>query len=250
MEWRIKIHRKFIDREWYDDINTKVFFLHLLLIVNHKETKWRWITIPRWWTTRTLETLSNEIWLSKQNIRTVIKKLKSTQELTQEKIEKHWVITINNYDKYQSSTQELTPSQHGTNTGSTLNKNDNNEENEKKTINVYKPKNNIDYNFVEEFIDKENPSIKYQITKNWLDVYLWKQYEIIDKLINDWFTLEQIQLACLFVKQDDFRKNQILSIKKFRDKNRDKVPYIVVMLEKAKSFIEDQQDKTYTKTFL
>ena len=115
---------------------------------------------------------------------------------------------------------------------------------------IYKPKNNFDYSFVNEFLNKEHPIIKYQIEKDWLEVYLWKQYEVVDKLIKDWFTLEQIQLSWLFIKQDDFWKNNILTIKKLRQKNKDWVPYIVVILWKAKDFIEEKQNRTYQKTFL
>ena len=115
---------------------------------------------------------------------------------------------------------------------------------------IYTPKNNFDYSFVDEFLNKDNPIIKYQIEKDWLNIYLWKQYEAVDKLIKDWFTLEQIQLSCLFIKQDDFWKNNILTIKKLRQKNKDWVPYIVVILWKAKDFIEKKQERTYEKTFI
>ena len=115
---------------------------------------------------------------------------------------------------------------------------------------IYKPKNNFDYSFVNEFLNKEHPIIKYQIEKDWLEVYLWKQYEAVDKLIKDWYTLEQIQLTLLFIKQDVFWKNNILTIKKLRQKNKDWVPYIVVILWKAKDFIEEKQNRTYQKTFL
>ncbi len=115
---------------------------------------------------------------------------------------------------------------------------------------IYTPKNNFDYSFVDEFLNKDNPIIKYQIQKEWLDIYLWKQYKAVDQLIKDWFTLEQIQLSCLFIKQDDFWKKNILTIKKLRQKNKDWVPYIVVILWKAKDFIEEKQNRTYQKTFL
>lgn len=40
MEGYIKIHRKMLDWEWYDDIPTKTLFLHLLLTANWKDSKW------------------------------------------------------------------------------------------------------------------------------------------------------------------------------------------------------------------
>jgi len=36
-----------LDWEWYDDINTKVLFIHLLIKANWKEKKWRGIKIKR-----------------------------------------------------------------------------------------------------------------------------------------------------------------------------------------------------------
>ena len=41
MEGWIKVHRKLVDWEWYNDINVKVVFLHLLLTANHKEKQWK-----------------------------------------------------------------------------------------------------------------------------------------------------------------------------------------------------------------
>jgi len=43
----IKLHRKIIEWEWYDDINTKCLFLHLLLTCNFEDKKWRGIDIKR-----------------------------------------------------------------------------------------------------------------------------------------------------------------------------------------------------------
>ena len=45
MEGWIKVHRKLVDWEWYNDINVKVVFLHLLLTANHKEKQWKGQTI-------------------------------------------------------------------------------------------------------------------------------------------------------------------------------------------------------------
>ena len=43
----IKLHRKFLKWEWYDDINTSRFFLHCLFRANHKDKKWRGTMIKR-----------------------------------------------------------------------------------------------------------------------------------------------------------------------------------------------------------
>ena len=41
MEGWIKLHRQILDWEWYDDINVKVLFLHLLLTANYEDKKWQ-----------------------------------------------------------------------------------------------------------------------------------------------------------------------------------------------------------------
>lgn len=41
MDGWIKLHRKLINWEWYQDTNVKVVFLHLLLIANHEDKKWQ-----------------------------------------------------------------------------------------------------------------------------------------------------------------------------------------------------------------
>ena len=82
MEWYIQLHRKLIEWEWYDEPKVFKVFIHCLLRANHKPANWRWINIDRWEFITSLEKLAQETKLSVQNIRTVIKKLKSTWELT------------------------------------------------------------------------------------------------------------------------------------------------------------------------
>jgi len=102
MDGRIKIHRKMLLWGRYSDANTFRVFLHLLLIANHKEVNRRWINIPRWWTTTSMETVANDLKLTKKQIIVAIKHLKRTQEVSQEKVWSYWLITVKNYDSYQS----------------------------------------------------------------------------------------------------------------------------------------------------
>ena len=41
----IKLYRSLLNWEWYDDINTKTVFLHLLLTVNIAKRQWHGITV-------------------------------------------------------------------------------------------------------------------------------------------------------------------------------------------------------------
>ena len=119
----IKIHRQFLDWEWYDDNNTKILFLHLLLKANHKPKKYRGKLIEIGQLITGLEVLSNQTGLSIQKIRTAISKLKSTNEITIKTSSKGTVIQIVNYAKYQIVTNELTNHQQTNNKPSTTNKN-------------------------------------------------------------------------------------------------------------------------------
>lgn len=126
----IKIHRQFLDWEWYDDNNTKILFIHLLLKANHKPKKYRGKLIQIGQHVTGLEVLCKETGLSIQKIRTAISKLKSTNEITIKTSSKGTVIQIVNYTKYQIVTNELTNQQQTSNKPATTNKNDKNVKND------------------------------------------------------------------------------------------------------------------------
>lgn len=103
---------------------------------------------------------------------------------------------------------------------------------EKKEITLKKNLN--EYSFVNRFIDPSNPSIAYQLKKD--KDYLLKQYAEIDKLNKDWYDNATIQIVLEYIKQDEFRSKNILSIRKLREKDKNWIPYIVRMIEKIKNF--------------
>lgn len=126
----IKLHRGLLEWEWYDDINTKVLFLHLLLKANHKEKKYRGkvIKVGQVMTGRKL--LSLETGLTEQQIRTSLSKLKSTNEITIESNVQGTIIQVVKYKEYQVLTNEVTNEQPTSNQRATTNNNDNKEKNE------------------------------------------------------------------------------------------------------------------------
>lgn len=104
-----------------------------------------------------------------------------------------------------------------------------------KATNEINLKNDLcEYSFVDEFIDRGNVSIAYQLKNN--PNYLLKQYSEIDKLNKDWYDNATIQVVLQFIKQDEFRSKNILSIRKLREKDKNGVPYIVRMIEKIKDY--------------
>lgn len=102
----VKIYRKFLDWEWYDDINTKVLFLHILLKANYRDKKWRGEIIPRGSFVTSIGILSKETHLSTMQTRTSLTKLKSTSEITSKSTSQFTLITVVKYDEYQGSKQE------------------------------------------------------------------------------------------------------------------------------------------------
>lgn len=106
MEGWIKLHRKMVDWEWYNDNNTKVLFLHLLLTANHKEKKWQGITIKRGQKITSIQHLAEEINLTVRQTRTALTKLKSTNEITIKTTSKYSLVTIEKYSDYQDIENE------------------------------------------------------------------------------------------------------------------------------------------------
>lgn len=102
----LKIHRKMLGWEWYDDIKTKVLFIHLLLVCNFKQTKWRGVELEEGETIKSIETLSQETTLSVRSIRTSINKLKTTGELTERWHGKYRILKLKNYKQYQINDTE------------------------------------------------------------------------------------------------------------------------------------------------
>ncbi len=102
----VKLFRKLDEWEWYKDHATKELFIHCLIKANHIEKKWQGITIPRGSFVSSVSKLSEELDFSVQQIRTAIKHLNSTNELTSTSTSKYTLFTVLNYDKYQQSNEQ------------------------------------------------------------------------------------------------------------------------------------------------
>lgn len=98
----ITLHRQILTWQWYDDIPTARLFIHLLLIANHAPKDWRGRTIERGQVVTGRKQLSAETGLTEQQIRTCLKRLKSTGELTSRATNKYTIITLVNYSYYQA----------------------------------------------------------------------------------------------------------------------------------------------------
>lgn len=100
----IKISRKILCWEWYKDINTFRLFMHLLLKAEWKTTAYKGEEIDRGACVSSLVELSEETKMSVSEVRTALKHLETTGEITRRPCakSKKSVYKINNYDKYQA----------------------------------------------------------------------------------------------------------------------------------------------------
>lgn len=97
----IKLHRKMTEWEWYTDTNTKALFLHLLLVANHEDVKYKGIVVKKGEHITGLEKLAKETGLTIRQVRTAINHLKTTHDVTCNVTSKGTVIRIVNWGKYQ-----------------------------------------------------------------------------------------------------------------------------------------------------
>lgn len=99
----IKIPRNITEWRWYKDANTFKVFFHLLLTANYEDKDFENLTIRRGQRVISQSNLAVETGLSVKNIRTAISHLVKTEDVAVERHNKFSVITINNYDSYQSN---------------------------------------------------------------------------------------------------------------------------------------------------
>ena len=102
MEGWIKIHRGLLDWEWYSDTNCVRMALHLLLMANFQTKRWRGITVERGQLVTSRSILARETGLSEREARTAISKLEKSDFLTSRATSSYTIVTICNYEKYQS----------------------------------------------------------------------------------------------------------------------------------------------------
>lgn len=98
----IKIDRRILEWEWYKDLNTCRLFFHLLLRANWKDGRFQGMEIPRGSLVTSYNNLAAETGLSVKNVRTALKHLETTEEVAVNRHPKFSVVTIKNYNLYQS----------------------------------------------------------------------------------------------------------------------------------------------------
>lgn len=144
MEWFVQLHKKICDWEWYTDIPTKTLFLHVLLKCNYKEAKWKGKIVKPWEFITSIEHLSLETWLSRQQVRTAIQKLKSTWEITHYSTNEYTTLALNNWESYNTPDNKRITNEQQTNNKRITTTNKNNKDyKEKKEKEVWDTESSI-----------------------------------------------------------------------------------------------------------
>ena len=104
----ITLYRKIVDWEWYSDANVFRVFTHLILTANWEPKKWKGELVSRGQKVISIQKLAQETGLTEQSVKTAIKKLKLTGEITTKATNKYTIVTLINYDFYQDKEKQLT----------------------------------------------------------------------------------------------------------------------------------------------
>lgn len=141
----VLLHRKMVDWEWYTDINVKALFIHLILMANHSEQKWRGQVVKRGELVTSIGNLAVKNGMTVMQVRTALKKLQKTGDVTIKTTSKNTVIMVVKYDFYQAEQQtnntqnnnQVTIEKQSSNNQITTNNNDNNVNNDNKVLKKY-----------------------------------------------------------------------------------------------------------------
>lgn len=102
----ILLYRQITEWEWYQNPNTFRVFLHILLKANFTDGRFEGREIKRGQLVTSLPKLSVQTKLTIQQVRTALKHLISTGEITDEGTSQYRIITVVKYDEYQKDNRQ------------------------------------------------------------------------------------------------------------------------------------------------
>ena len=101
MEGWIKLHRRFLEWEWYNDEKMVKLFIHLMLTANREDKKWRGHQVKRGQLITGYHSLSEQVNMSVKVLRNRLDKMEKSGEIGRQMGNQFSVITIINYESYQ-----------------------------------------------------------------------------------------------------------------------------------------------------
>ena len=101
----VKIDRNMVSWRWFQTPNTAHLFLYLVIRANIKDGAFKKITVKRGQLVTSLQHLANETGLTVSQVRTALEHLILTGEIAEDTTHGYRLITLLNYDKYQTASQ-------------------------------------------------------------------------------------------------------------------------------------------------
>lgn len=212
----INVYRSLLQWEWYTDINTKVLFLHILLKANYRAKSWQGIKLKQGEFITSLEHLAHETGLTIQNVRTSLKKLKMTNEITTETTNRFTKINVTKYSLYQNGKTE-------TNKPNNTQKTNNQQTTNKQLTTTNKDnKDNKDNKIINSTLDFFNTSLNSNYKNDEDEAYI----TYLKKLIRKGYTEKDFKIAiekCINAwtntpLEKNLRPTVIFNAKKFSEK--------------------------------
>lgn len=106
MEHWIKVYSKLRNWEWYRSPTMVAFWIHLLLEANWEDSVWRGIPIKRGQIITSIEQLAKNTGLTVRQTRTALNRLTKCGQIDKQTTNQFSIITICNYDRYQSKKED------------------------------------------------------------------------------------------------------------------------------------------------
>ena len=155
----IKMFRRFLEWEWYDQTSMVRLFLHILLKANYEDKKWHGVVIKRGQFVTSFANLSAETGLSLQVVRSCLDKLQRTGEVNKQSTSQYTIITVCKYADYQQieDVEQKTNNIQITSEQQASNKRVTNEQQQHKNIRKKEYKNNITPSKEGESVDTDQP---------------------------------------------------------------------------------------------
>jgi uncharacterized phage protein (TIGR02220 family) len=248
----VKLHRKAIEWEWFKKPFMFRLFSYLVMSANREDGKWQGYDIKRGQLATGRRSLSDATGISQQSIRTCLTRLQQTGEINQQINHLFSIITIVNYDTYQSceekSTSKSTFNQPAINQPSTTNKKLRSKEED--NYNVGQPeetapqqRENIPFSEVVSYLNRKVGSqfkptadtTKRFIRARWREGFRLKDFQtVIDSKFFEWGTssemLQYLRPQTLFgTKFESYLQNAVIF-----EKPREEKVYVLPDLDELR----------------
>lgn len=104
----IKLDRKMLNWGWMADSSVVALWVHILLSANFETKDWQGIQVNAGELITSVARLSTNTGLSTQQVRTALKKLESTNEITRKTTNNYTLIKVTKWGEYQTNNKQST----------------------------------------------------------------------------------------------------------------------------------------------